>query len=331
MTKASKSAEPSRAVKLCGTEEIDAPSRKLSAGALTVELENGQLRYVAFKGVEALRGIAFLVRDQNWGTYTPRIEWLSVKEDAGSFTVEYKAICEDADQRLEYEARITGSSDGALSLRGGCDAAVRFRDQSRWLRGPASCPARRTEAQGHACRWPRGGDPLSRADQSIAASFQYPRARPRSGAWTVGDLSHGRRRVRDGGPAQLDRRFIQDLRAASRLALGIYARQREPARAVRAPVVHGRGTPAAPGERAAAIAIELGRDLPLRMPELGVALPNDEVEAASAAGDALRVLKPRLSRLPRGYADERGCLSVRKDQASRRSRSSENRPRDRCS
>jgi hypothetical protein len=43
-----------------------------------------------------------------------------------------------------------------------------------------------------------------------------------------------------------------------------------------------------------AIAIELGQDLPLRMPELGVALPNEEIEAASAAVDAMRALKPRF-------------------------------------
>jgi hypothetical protein len=39
-------------------------------------------------GVEALRGIAFLIRDRNWGTYTPRIDSPSVTEGAGSFTVE---------------------------------------------------------------------------------------------------------------------------------------------------------------------------------------------------------------------------------------------------
>ena len=43
-----------------------------------------------------------------------------------------------------------------------------------------------------------------------------------------------------------------------------------------------------------AIAIELGQDLSMCMPELGVALPHDEIEAASAAVDALRVLKPRF-------------------------------------
>jgi hypothetical protein len=84
--------EPSRAVKLCGTEEIDPPSRKLTAGPLTAELENGQLRYVAFNGVEALRGIAFLIRDQNWGTYTPRIDSLSVKEKAEGFNTRLASL-----------------------------------------------------------------------------------------------------------------------------------------------------------------------------------------------------------------------------------------------
>ena len=116
MIDASKRVGPSRAVKLCGTEEIHPPSRKLTAGPLTAELEKGQLRYVAFEGVEVLRGMAFLVRDQNWGTYTPRIDSLSVKEEAGSFTVEYRAVCADANQRLQYEARITGWSDGALAF-----------------------------------------------------------------------------------------------------------------------------------------------------------------------------------------------------------------------
>jgi len=40
--------------------------------------------------------------------------------------------------------------------------------------------------------------------------------------------------------------------------------------------------------------IELGHDLPLQMPELRVALPHDEIEAVSAAVDALRALKPRF-------------------------------------
>ena len=112
MTSDSAIAGPSLAVKLCGTESIDPPSRRLSAGKLSAELENGQLRYVSYAGVEVLRGVAFLVRDENWGTYAPRIDTLEIEEGPESFAVAYRAVCADAKQRLIYEARISGSSDG---------------------------------------------------------------------------------------------------------------------------------------------------------------------------------------------------------------------------
>ena len=60
-------ADVSRAIKLCGTDEADPPSRLLRAGPLSVELEAGNLRYIRFSGIEVLRGISFLVRDANWG------------------------------------------------------------------------------------------------------------------------------------------------------------------------------------------------------------------------------------------------------------------------
>ena len=109
-------AAPSRAVKLCGTEMVDAPSRLLRAGPLSAELDGGQLRYVTFAGIEVLRGIAFLVRDEKWGTYTPQIDDLRIEEGANSFSVTYRAVCADARQRLAYEARISGSSDGSLAF-----------------------------------------------------------------------------------------------------------------------------------------------------------------------------------------------------------------------
>ena len=108
--------DTSRAVKLCGTEETDAPTRRLQAGPLSAELENGQLRYVAFGGKEVLRGIAFLVRDENWGTYTAKIDGLEIEEGTGAFTVTYRALCTDARQRLVYYVRISGRSDGSLAF-----------------------------------------------------------------------------------------------------------------------------------------------------------------------------------------------------------------------
>ncbi|MBA3325900.1 MAG: hypothetical protein H0T41_11780 [Rhodobacteraceae bacterium] len=90
--------------------------RALRAGPLTAEYDNGALRYVRFGGVEVLRAIAFLVRDENWGTFTPAIEDLKVDETADGFSVTYRGTCADAARELVYEARITGQRDGSLDF-----------------------------------------------------------------------------------------------------------------------------------------------------------------------------------------------------------------------
>jgi hypothetical protein len=108
------SAEPTRAVKLFGTDQPVEPMRRLSAGPLTAELDAGNLRYVRLNGAEAIRAISFIVRDRNWGTYNPAVWDLRVEENADGFTVTYAASCGDADQNFEYEARIVGRTDGTL-------------------------------------------------------------------------------------------------------------------------------------------------------------------------------------------------------------------------
>lgn len=105
---------PSRVIKLYGTEIEDIRGRELTAGDLTVELDNGALRYVRLTGVEVLRGIAFLVRDENWGTFPAHISDLEVTQDANGFRVRYQARCGDDTRELSYAARIEGKPDGSL-------------------------------------------------------------------------------------------------------------------------------------------------------------------------------------------------------------------------
>ncbi|MBN9025395.1 MAG: hypothetical protein J0H20_07230, partial [Rhizobiales bacterium] len=80
---------PSLAVRLFGTDEPVAPLRILRAGALTAELDTGNLRHIRYAGVEIVRAISFIVRDRNWGTYNPVISDLAVDERADGFTVTY--------------------------------------------------------------------------------------------------------------------------------------------------------------------------------------------------------------------------------------------------
>ncbi len=106
----------SRAVRLCGTEQVAPPFRTLLAGPLSVEFDNGALRYVRVGGIEVLRGIAFLVRDENWGTYTPVLDDLRIDEKPDAFSVSYRGTCADLTRRIVYQARIEGASDGTLSF-----------------------------------------------------------------------------------------------------------------------------------------------------------------------------------------------------------------------
>ncbi len=106
--------KPSRAIKLVGTEAADPKARTLRAGALSAEFGNGALRYIRVNDVEVLRAIAFLVRDGNWGTFSPEISNLKIRQGRDSFAVSYDARCADAKRGVSYDAEIVATSDGAL-------------------------------------------------------------------------------------------------------------------------------------------------------------------------------------------------------------------------
>lgn len=106
----------SRSIVLTGTEQPDVPGRMLHAGPLSVEFDNGNLRYVRLNGVEVLRAIAFLVRDENWGTYVPEVCGLKVEQSDKGFVVTYAATCRRGSQSLDYVATIEGRADGSLTF-----------------------------------------------------------------------------------------------------------------------------------------------------------------------------------------------------------------------
>jgi D-apionolactonase len=117
---------PSRAIMLFGTEQAVAPPKVLRTGPLTVEFENGNLRYIRYRGVEVLRAVAFLVRDKNWATYGPILENLKVGQGPDNFMVSYQATCKDASQELRYRATITGRADGGLRFEAEGQAVTDF-------------------------------------------------------------------------------------------------------------------------------------------------------------------------------------------------------------
>ena len=140
------SVSPSSAIKYFGTESPPVATQRLQAGLLSAELDAGNLRYIRYGGVEVMRAISYVVRDSIWGTYNPTVQNLTVQQDETQFQVSYHAICQDDQQEIHYDARITGHADGTLQFEASNDAKTDF-----WTRrvgfvvlhaldGVAGCP-----------------------------------------------------------------------------------------------------------------------------------------------------------------------------------------------
>ncbi|MDX8497930.1 hypothetical protein RFM99_05815 [Mesorhizobium sp. VK4C] len=102
---------------LHGTRAVDAEPVRLSAGPLSADFVNGNLRTIRHRGVEVLRAVAYIVRDRDWGTYEPALADLVIEQGDDRFSARYSASCEGpGGSRLGFRATIEGRADGSLSF-----------------------------------------------------------------------------------------------------------------------------------------------------------------------------------------------------------------------
>ena len=73
------------ALRLYGTEEPVEPAQRLHAGPLTLELQRGQLRRIRCGALEVWHGLAFVLRDADWGTPQPELHVVDVQGDGHAF------------------------------------------------------------------------------------------------------------------------------------------------------------------------------------------------------------------------------------------------------
>ncbi|MCV3767905.1 hypothetical protein [Rhizobium sp. TRM95796] len=98
--------------RLYGTHEPPAPMRRLTAGPLSVDLQDGNLRTLRYRGHEVLRAIAFLVRDKDWGTCAGKISDLAIHENEAHFRITYRASYSAPDgARLFADIVIEGEAE----------------------------------------------------------------------------------------------------------------------------------------------------------------------------------------------------------------------------
>ncbi len=111
---------------LYGTHEAEEAPVRLVAGRLSADLADGNLRTITYDGVEVLRAISYLVRDRDWGTYSPRIENLKVQQLDEAFVVGYRAHCDGpAGTALSIDVRIA-ASEGRLTFEAKAQSATGF-------------------------------------------------------------------------------------------------------------------------------------------------------------------------------------------------------------
>ncbi|MDE2383326.1 MAG: hypothetical protein KGO53_01805 [Alphaproteobacteria bacterium] len=89
-----------------GTSEPPAKKAILKAGPLAAAFQGGGLADIRHDGIEVLRGISFLVRDENWGTCPARVSGLKITKRKDGFSVSYRATAENAGAKLTMQASI---------------------------------------------------------------------------------------------------------------------------------------------------------------------------------------------------------------------------------
>jgi hypothetical protein len=288
-------AEISPAIKLCGTEEPDASSRTLRAGPLSVELENGNIRHIRFAGTEVLRGISYLVRDENWGTLTASIADLAISEDPDAFVISYRGLCADAKRRLTYETRIRGRSDGSLAFGVVAEAQTEVLTNRvgfvvlHPLAGVAGRRVRVAQTNGREVtdRFPELIKPSQPLFDIRSLAHEIG-----PGVWATCTMEGDAFEMEDHRNWS-DASYKTYVRPLAKPWPYVLEKGSQHRQAVRLSV-RGRAAAAAPADGDVAVEVMLGRESTLRLPAIGVGVPAEEAAHALDAIALVRRLGPRF-------------------------------------
>ena len=101
------------ALRLYGTEEPVEPAQRLHAGPLTLELQRGQLRRIRCGALEVWHGLAFVLRDADWGTPQPELHVVDVQGDGHAFELRIEGRFAAG---LDYRLHAVGRADGSVHV-----------------------------------------------------------------------------------------------------------------------------------------------------------------------------------------------------------------------
>ena len=89
----------------------------LTVGPLSMDFQDGELRYLRAGREELLRRVYFSVRDEAWGTVIPDIVGLKIDQRPDGFTVSYQGRCQTGTLDFSYSVMIDGFFPGDVTIR----------------------------------------------------------------------------------------------------------------------------------------------------------------------------------------------------------------------
>jgi hypothetical protein len=104
-------------LRLFGTTESVAETVELRAGRMRCEFDVGAVRRLWWDETEVLRGIAYLLRDRDWGTAPARISGLEINRQPDRFEIGFTLTMAVDAATLTANARIEGGDDGTFRFQ----------------------------------------------------------------------------------------------------------------------------------------------------------------------------------------------------------------------
>ena len=97
-----------------GRDEPPPAFSRLKAGPLDLEFENGDLRYIAYNGLELIRRIYVAIRDVNWNTIPAAMSEPEIVVGKDYFRILFDSSHQDQTLNYRWDASIEGRPDGAI-------------------------------------------------------------------------------------------------------------------------------------------------------------------------------------------------------------------------
>lgn len=91
--------------------------RPLRAGPLTLEYEDGDLRYIRLGDREVVRRWYVAVRDRDWGTVPGHLSGENIEIESDHFRIEYCVEHRQGDIDLAWTGSISGTAEGTIRFR----------------------------------------------------------------------------------------------------------------------------------------------------------------------------------------------------------------------